>query len=534
MNTARAASMASLGVVVMAAGRGTRMQSNHAKVLHRIAGRPMIHYALDVARHVAGHSVAVVVGHQADAVRQAVDSALSGPRDGAPVHIVEQTQQLGTGHAVLQARPVFVSGKGKLPAAYLILNGDTPLLQETTVQELLRVHHASGATVTMLTALLDDPSGYGRVVRRAAVRTQDGLSASGDVVKIVEHRDATPEERAIREINVGTYVVDGGFLFAALDKVEPHNAQGEYYLTDIVDMAVTQGHRVSAMALRNPDEGLGVNTRQQLADAEGVIRQQIRARWLEAGVTMVDPSSTWIEAGVVIGQDTILHPHVTLEGLTVIGEGTTVYSGVRISDCVVGNRVEILDHCVLHESQIDDEAHIGPFVHLRPGVRVRQKAKVGNFVEMKKTDLGEGAKANHLSYLGDATIGKGVNIGAGTITCNYDGVHKHRTVIGDHVFIGSDTQLVAPVTIGAGTVIAAGTTVTQDVPSDSLVIARVQQVTRAGWAAKRRALQAGGTRETKHVKGETASARLAPRVSPVTKKQPLNSKGKPVKKRTRG
>lgn len=533
MKAAGAGAMAGLGVVVMAAGRGTRMRSSQAKVLHRIAGRPMIRYALDVARLVAGHSVAVVVGHQADAVRQAVvEPALPRQRGGAPVHIVEQTQQLGTGHAVLQTKPVFLNAKGKPPAAYLILNGDTPLLQDTTVQELLRVHRSSGATVTVLTALLDDPGGYGRVVRRSAGGAQD--RASADVVKIVEHRDATPEERAIREINVGTYVVDGGFLFAALDKVKPHNAQGEYYLTDIVDMAVTQGQRVSALALRNPDEGLGVNTRQQLADAEGVIRRQIRARWLEAGVTMIDPSSTWIGADVVIGQDTVLHPNVTLEGRTVIGEGTTVHSGVRISECVVGTRVEILDYCVLQESQVDDEAHIGPFAHLRPGVRVRRKAKVGNFVEMKKADLGEGAKANHLSYLGDATIGKDVNIGAGTITCNYDGVHKHRTVIGDHVFIGSDTQLVAPVTIGAGTVIAAGTTVTQDVPSDSLVIARVQQVNRAGWAAKRRALQAGATGETKNVKGETTSARLTSHVSRVTKKQPLDSTVKPVKKRIRG
>ncbi|MGA6826528.1 bifunctional UDP-N-acetylglucosamine diphosphorylase/glucosamine-1-phosphate N-acetyltransferase GlmU [Nitrospira sp. NS4] len=484
--------MARLGVVVMAAGRGTRMRSKQAKVLHRIAGRPMIRYALDLARRLAGHSVAVVVGHQADQVREVVESALAGQRDGAPVHIVEQKQQLGTGHAVLQARPVFVSGRGKEPAAYLILNGDTPLLQEATVQELLRVHRSSGATVTMLTAMLEDPSGYGRVVRRTAGGAQSGAPASADVLKIVEHRDATPEERAIREINVGTYVVDGGFLFAALEKVEPHNAQGEYYLTDIVDMAVKQGQRVSAMPLSDPDEGLGVNTRQQLAEAEAVIRQQIRGRWLEAGVTMVDPSSTWIEADVAIGKDTILYPNVTLEGRTVIGEDTTVYSGVRMTDCVVGNRVEILDHCVLREAQIDDEAHIGPFVHLRPGVLVRKNAKVGNFVEMKKTDLGEGAKANHLSYLGDATIGKGVNIGAGTITCNYDGTNKHRTVIGDHVFIGSDTQLVAPVTIGAGTVIAAGTTVTQDVPSDSLVIARVPQVNRAGWAAKRRALLSNG------------------------------------------
>ncbi|MEK7725729.1 MAG: bifunctional UDP-N-acetylglucosamine diphosphorylase/glucosamine-1-phosphate N-acetyltransferase GlmU, partial [Nitrospirota bacterium] len=415
---------------------------------------------------------------------------LAGQSGGAAVHIVEQVQQLGTGHAVLQTRSVFLSGKGKAPAAYLILNGDTPLLQESTLRALLQTHRAAGATVTLLTAILDNLGGYGRVVRRTAKGASGAVHASADVVKIVEDRDASPEERAIREINVGTYVVDGAFLFAALDKVQPHNAQGEYYLTDIVDMAVTQGHRVAALPLTNPDEGLGVNTRLQLAEAEQVIRQQIRRRWMEAGVTMIDPASTWIDAEVVIGKDTTLHPNVTLEGKTVIGEGCEVRSFTRLTNCAVGSHVTILDHCVCADSQVDEQATLGPFVHLRPGVRVRKKAKVGNFVEMKKTDLGEGAKANHLSYLGDATIGKGVNIGAGTITCNYDGVHKFQTVVGDYVFLGSDTQLIAPVTVGAGAVIAAGTTVTQDVPANALAIARVPQVNRAGWAARRRALLA--------------------------------------------
>jgi len=480
--------MDGLGVVVMAAGRGTRMRSEQAKVLHQIAGRPMILYALDVARAVAGHSVAVVVGHQAAQVRAVLESALAGQTGRAAVQIVEQAQQLGTGHAVLQARPVFASGTA--PTAFLILNGDTPLLQETTVRELLRMHRTSGATVTMLTAILENPGGYGRVVRRPERGASGAVHASADVLKIVEDRDASPEERAIREINVGTYVVDGAFLFAALDKVQPHNAQGEYYLTDIIDMAVTQGHRVAALPLANPDEGLGVNTRQQLAEAEQVVRRQIRRRWMDAGVTMVDPASAWIEADVVIGKDTVLHPNVTLEGKTVIGDNCELRSYTRLTNCVVGAHVHILDHCVFADSQIDAQATLGPFVHLRPGVRVRTKAKVGNFVEMKKTDLGEGAKANHLSYLGDATIGKGVNIGAGTITCNYDGAHKYQTVVGDHVFLGSDIQLIAPVTIGAGAVIAAGTTVTEDVQADALAIARTAQVNRAGWAARRRALLA--------------------------------------------
>ncbi|MFO0706521.1 MAG: bifunctional UDP-N-acetylglucosamine diphosphorylase/glucosamine-1-phosphate N-acetyltransferase GlmU [Nitrospira sp.] len=469
-----------LGVVVMAAGQGTRMRSNQAKVLHRIAGRPMVLYALDLARRMAGHSVAVVVGHQAEQVRAVLQPAIAGAANVVPVHIVEQRQQLGTGHAVLQTREVFTEKPA--PSAYLILNGDTPLLQDTTVRELLRVHQSSGATVTMLTAALADPTGYGRVVRR------QGAGESADVIKIVEHRDASPDERAIHEINVGTYVVDGAFLFAALEKVQPHNAQGEYYLTDIVDMAVRQGHRVSALQLTNPDEGLGVNTRGQLAEAEQVIRQAIRRRWMDAGVTMIDPASTWIESDVTIGKDTVLHPNVTLEGTTRIGEGCELRSFTRLTNCEVGDQVTVLDHCVFAESRIEERATLGPFVHLRPGVLVRKKAKVGNFVEMKKTELGEGSKANHLTYLGDATIGKGVNIGAGTITCNYDGAHKYKTVIGDNVFLGSDTQLIAPVTIGPGAVIAAGTTVTEDVPADALTIARVTQVNRAGWAAKRRAL----------------------------------------------
>ena len=476
----RKRTIAGLAVVVMAAGRGTRMQSKQVKVLHPVAGQAMVLYSVRLGLRVAGDRVAVVVGHQADQVRQVIDRATAGTGGLSSVAIVEQREQLGTGHAVLQSRSAFAVGKQGAPSSYLILNGDTPLLQDKTVLELLRVHQAEQATVTILTAVLDDASGYGRVVRTH--------SAERAVSRIVEDRDANDGERAIREINVGTYVVDGEFLFSALEKLDPSNAQGEYYLTDIVRLAAEQGRPVVAVVLGDPDEGLGVNTRRQLATAEQVVRQQIRERWLDAGVTMIDPASTWIDATVTIGKDTVLYPNVTLEGTTVIGEDSVLRSYTRLTNCTVGNRVEILDHCVFADSQIEDDAHLGPFVHLRPGVVVRKKAKVGNFVEMKKTDLGEGSKANHLSYLGDATIGKGVNIGAGTITCNYDGVHKFQTVIGDGVFLGSDTQLIAPVTVGARAIIAAGTTVTQDVPADALVIARVPQVNRAGWAARRRVL----------------------------------------------
>jgi len=475
-----------LGVIIMAAGMGKRMRSRLTKVLHAVAGKPMVLYVLDVACRLADRGIAVIVGHQGSDVRKVVEGAESR------VVVVEQAQQLGTGHAVLQARTAFSTDPRRRPSRYVILNGDTPLLTEGTVREILAVHDEQKATVTVLTAVLDDAAGYGRVIRRRCDEWMQG-AADNAVRKIVEDKDASDDERAVREINAGTYVVDGEFLFPALDKLDPRNAQGEYYLTDIVQMAVEQGRTVAALRLQKMEEGLGINSRAQLAEAERVFRQRIRDQWLEAGVTMRDPSSTWIDAGVAIGRDTVLYPNVTLEGKTVIGEHTTVHSGVRVSDCVIGNHVEILDHCVLRESQIDDGAQLGPFVHLRPGVLVRRKAKVGNFVEMKKTELGEGSKANHLSYLGDAKIGKGVNIGAGTITCNYDGAHKYQTVIEENAFLGSDTQLVAPVTIGAGSIVAAGTTVTQDVPADSLAIARVTQVNRAGWAAKRRALQTTDT-----------------------------------------
>ncbi|MEW6246185.1 MAG: bifunctional UDP-N-acetylglucosamine diphosphorylase/glucosamine-1-phosphate N-acetyltransferase GlmU [Nitrospirota bacterium] len=476
----------------MAAGVGKRMRSKLAKVLHPVAGRPMILYVVELAERLAGAGVAVVVGHQAGQVRALIESRPTGDRRASRTAIVEQPDQLGTGHAVLQAKPVFPASQRERPSTFLILNGDTPLLTEATVRELLRVHETDTATVTILTAVLDDATGYGRIARSNPVGDNRPGLLDCRVLKIVEDRDASPEEKRLREVNVGTYVVDGGFLFEALDKLQPHNAQREYYLTDIVPLAVERGLRVSTVTLSDPDEGLGVNTRGQLARAERAMRERIRERWLDAGVTMRDPATAWIDAGAVIGPDTVLYPNVALEGSTVIGEGCVIRSNVRLTDCVLGNRVEILEHCVFREARLEDDTTLGPFVHLRPGTVVRRKAKVGNFVEMKNTDLGEGSKANHLSYLGDTFVGKGVNIGAGTITCNYDGVRKYRTVIEDDVFVGSDTQLIAPVTVGRGAVVAAGTTVTQDVPADALAIARVPQVNREGWAARRRALLAGG------------------------------------------
>ena len=479
-----------VGVIIMAAGLGKRMQSKVVKVLHPVAGRPMLLYAVDLGRRFGDRGVAVVVGHQGDQVRTLLEAQSAGNHGLPPLRIVVQEKQLGTGHAVRQARPAFTSVQDTAPSIFLILNGDTPLLAEDTVEELLRVHRQDGATVTVLTALLDDPTGYGRVVRTLFDRGGRHVRNQA-VLRIVEDRDATPEEAALCEINVGTYVVDGAFLFEALDQIRPQNAQGEYYLTDIVGLAVAQGRPVAAVQLQQAAEGLGVNTRAQLAEAERTIRDRIRAKWLAAGVTMKDPATTWIDAAVQLGRDTVLYPHVTLEGQTRIGEDCVIRSHTRLTDCVVEDRVEILDSCVMRDATIEADAVLGPFVHLRPGTVVRRKAKVGNFVEMKKTDLGEGSKANHLSYLGDAVIGKDVNIGAGTITCNYDGVKKYQTVIEDDVFLGSDTQLIAPVKVGRGALIAAGTTVTQDVPPNALAIGRAPQVIRPEWAAKRRAMSEG-------------------------------------------
>jgi bifunctional UDP-N-acetylglucosamine pyrophosphorylase/glucosamine-1-phosphate N-acetyltransferase len=542
-----------LAAVVMAAGVGVRMKSKLVKVLHRVAGRPMLLYPLDLAMGLAGEGVTVVVGRQGDEVtavvearyaaagsggmrgapvrEQGVTACVRPPAGGPPILIARQEAPLGTGHAVRQARETILRARGAGAPRYLILNGDTPLLAEATVRELLARHERSGAAVTVLTAVLDDPSGYGRIVR-------DG---DGRVLRIVEDRDASEAEARIREVNVGTYVVEGAFLFEALDRLEAANAQGEYYLTDVVAQAVARGLRVEALATREPEEGLGINTRRQLARAERVLREQVCARWMDAGVTILDPATTWIGADVAIGPDTVIHPGVTLEGGTVVGEDCELRSHVRIADSRLGNGVAVLDGCVIREAVLEDRTTVGPFAHLRPGTVLRRRAKVGNFVELKQVDLGEGSKANHLSYLGDARIGRDVNIGAGTITCNYDGVRKHVTVIEDGVFVGSDTQLVAPLTVGRNAVVAAGATITADVPADALAIARTPQVNREGWAARHRALLAAPDRAAPSAKQERNSAsgrrravQAAKGGAPVAKAKRSSAKVGPARKRGRG
>ncbi|MGB0910302.1 MAG: bifunctional UDP-N-acetylglucosamine diphosphorylase/glucosamine-1-phosphate N-acetyltransferase GlmU [Nitrospirales bacterium] len=475
MNANKSSQVSRVTAVIMAAGQGTRMKSSVPKVLHAVAGKPMLWYMAALARQVADSAVAIVVGHGAEQVRAYLQNE---QQTLAPFSIVEQTERLGTGHAVQQARSVVMTDRKEDTDRCLILNGDTPLLTEETVHALLSCHQSTQAAVTILTTLLDDPHGYGRIIR----------GSQSEVLKIVEDRDATESEKTVQEVNVGTYVVNTSFLFGSLDALQPQNVQGEYYLTDIISMAVSQGLRVSALVTKDTKETIGINNREHLSIAELEMRSRICRRWMQEGVTLLDPSRTSIDADVVIGRDSLLYPDVRLEGKTVIGEFCQVRSHTRISNSTVGHHVQVEDCCVLNDVVVESEASVGPFAHLRPGTTIRSKAKVGNFVELKKTDLGEGSKANHLSYLGDTDIGRDVNIGAGTITCNYDGFRKEKTVIEDGVFIGSDSQLIAPVTIGQGAIIAAGTTVTQDIPSEALGISRTVQLNRDGAARRKRAL----------------------------------------------
>jgi len=453
-----------LTVLVLAAGRGTRMRSAVAKVLHPVLGRPLLAWPLEIARGLPAGRRGVIVGFQAEAVAKALPDGFEA---------VLQEKLLGTGHAVLQAQRLF-AGEGDT----VVLSGDTPLLRAATVRRLLTGHRRRRATVSFLTARQADPAGYGRVVR----------DERGEVLAIVEHGDADDETRRIDEVNAGVYCFENRFLARALGRLRAANRQEEYYLTDVIAAAVRARLAVVGVPCDDPQEMLGVNDRVQLARAHAVLRDRVLERLMRSGVTVVDPASTCVEPGVRVGAESVLLPGTTLQGGASIGARCRIGPHARVRDSRVGSDTVVADCCVVEESAIGPRCRVGPFARLRPGTRLAAGVHVGNFVETKKAQLGAGAKAGHLSYLGDARIGRRVNVGAGTITCNYDGYAKHETVIGDDVFIGSDTQLVAPVRVGKGALIAAGTTVTKDVPAGALALSRAPQKNVAGWADRRRAL----------------------------------------------
>jgi bifunctional UDP-N-acetylglucosamine pyrophosphorylase / glucosamine-1-phosphate N-acetyltransferase len=456
--------MTPLHVVVLAAGKGTRMKSLQAKVLHKALGVSLLDRVLGTANSLTPESVVVVIGHQTELLTAALGQ---WPNAKAVV----QEPQLGTAHALRQTESVLSGCRGCL----VLLSGDVPLLRSSTVSEVIGRHLAGRAAATVLTAVVDQPDGYGRIVR-----------TNGEISAIVEHRDTTPAERAIREINSGIYVFDLAPLFAGLKEISSGNVQGEYYLPDLVRIYRRDGLRVETVVLDDPREIMGVNSRKELADVTAILRDRKNDELMAAGVTIIDPATTWVESDVIIGPDTVLHPGVYLEGQTRIGSGCEIHSGVRIIDSTVGDGVTINNFCVIRQSQIDSRAEVGPFAQLRPLSHVCEGAHVGNFVELKKTTLGRGSKANHLTYLGDTTVGEKVNVGAGTITCNYDGSAKYPTVIEDGAFIGSDTQLIAPVRVGKGAYVAAGSSITEDVPAESLAISRGKQVNKPGWVARKK------------------------------------------------
>ena len=442
-----------LDVLILAAGLGTRMKSDLAKVLHRLDGRPLINHVCRTATALAPQSIYVVIGHQGEEVKTSVLNEL----DEQQVVFVTQEKQLGTGDAVNAARQYLQEKDSTL----VVLSGDVPMIRPETLAALVQLHHRKGASCTILTVKLNEPAGYGRIVRG-----QDGLFE-----RIVEQKDATDEERQITEINAGIYCFDTRLLFSALSAVQNNNSQGEYYLTDVPSLLRDAGEDIAIFQYADSHEIEGVNNRVQLADLERILqRRTISKQMLDHGVTFIDPKNAYVSAQAVIGRDTVIYPNVTIEGLTEIGDGCLIRSGTRLMNAKIGNSVEIRDNCLITDSEIADDCTVGPMAHLRGNAEMEPKSKVGNFVELKKTKLGRGSKASHLTYLGDATIGEDTNIGAGVITCNYDGVRKHETHIGDRVKIGSDTMLVAPVKVGDGAVTGAGSVVTKDVEENALVV----------------------------------------------------------------
>ncbi|MBS4179733.1 bifunctional UDP-N-acetylglucosamine diphosphorylase/glucosamine-1-phosphate N-acetyltransferase GlmU [Lederbergia citrea] len=446
--------------VILAAGQGTRMKSKLYKVLHPICGKPMVELVVENVSELKVDKIVTVVGHGAELVK----THLEGKSD-----FVLQDEQLGTAHAVMQAKEALSGKKGTT----LVICGDTPLIKADTMEALLEQHKAQQAKATILTAYTDKPDGYGRVIR----------NSEGMVEKIVEHKDANEEEKNVKEINTGTYCFDNEALFNALEHVSNENAQGEYYLPDVIEILKSQNEVVSAYQTADFDETMGVNDRVALAEAERLMRKRINEKQMRHGVTIIDPANTYIDADVEIGSDTTIYPGTVLKGKTVIGEDCHIGPNSEMVDAVIGSETYVRQS-VIHDSSVGSHVHIGPFAHIRPQSNIHDEVKIGNFVEIKKADFGKGSKASHLSYIGDAEVGTNVNVGCGSITVNYNGKTKALTKIEDNVFVGCNSNLVAPVTIGEGAYIAAGSTITKDVPGEALSIARARQVNKEEYVKK--------------------------------------------------
>jgi len=458
--------MKNLAAVVLAAGKGTRMKSEKPKVLHEIAGKPMLFFPVNLLKNLSAGKIVLVVGFGSEAVVEAFpDKDLS---------FVVQEEQLGTGHALMCALKELHGFKGDV----LVLSGDVPLIREETVKSLIERHRKGGHSrpvVSICTTVEENPKGYGRIIR-------DG---SGAIAAIVEEKDCAPEQKKIKEVNTGVYLFSAEFLHNNIRNLGNENAQGEYYLPDLVHMASGQGLRVESVMIDDPTEVMGVNNRVELARAARHMRARINDELMVSGVTLIDPRSTYIDFGVTVGNDTVIYPGARLSGETAIGKKCVIEEGSVITSSKVGDSTTIKSYSVMEESVAGKENVIGPFSRLRPKAHLADKVRIGNFVEVKKSTIGKGSKANHLSYLGDSVIGEGVNIGAGTITCNYDGVNKAVTVIEDNAFVGSDSQLIAPVTVGKGAYVGSGTTVTKDIPPGALVVTRAPEKVIEGWTGRK-------------------------------------------------
>jgi len=468
--------MGPLAAVSLAAGKGTRMRCKTPKVIQPVAGRPMILYALERASTLQACPVMVVVGRQSKLITQMLP--------GSGWQAVEQTEPLGTGHAMRQTEEVLKD----FPGDVLVLHADVPLLRAETLQRLVETHRNSGAVATLLTAVMEQPGRLGRVVRKR----------TGKVERIVEALDATERQRAIREINTGTYCFQANFLYPALHDLTSDNVKGEYYLTDVIGAACRSGLPVEAVRTDDWREAVGVDSKADLARAEAIIRQRVLERLMASGVTIIDPQTTYVHPEVQVGCDTVLHPNTYLLGRTVIGEDCELWPNSVIRDSTLEDGVTIFPSCVITSSTIAAGSHVGPFAHLRPESVLGKRVRIGNFVEVKKSSLGEGSKASHLSYIGDVVMGKDVNVGAGFIACNYDGEKKNETIVEDGVFIGSDSQIIAPLRIGRGAYIATGTTVRKEVPPHALVYNTKDQVHRENWALQRKPKAHGAEDEEAH------------------------------------